>query len=186
MSRSVLCLQIGLGGIVLVAVSGILYLLVRPDPIFAPTESPGIEAATSDVRATMPAPPNATGPSISALADRPLFEPGRRPYKPPPPAPPPPPVAAPPPPAPPPAKTPAQQGYQLTGTLLIQGKHVAMLRHQGAPRTLRVSEGAEVGGWTAVRIQQGRITFRLGDREDDLELPRGDARGAGTRATAIR
>jgi hypothetical protein len=113
-----------------------------PDPTTVPrSEEPAAEAA---------APRNVDYPAIAA---HPLFYPSRTPWVPPPPSEPPPVVAAP----------STLITYNLVGVVVSGSMRSAMIRAAQANKTVTLSEGQELEGWTLKAITRERLYFSSGE-----------------------
>lgn len=131
------------------------------DPIEIERGGSAVEnAPASPALGAFDAPPLA---AFSAVTERPLFTPTRRPFQADPR-----PAAAPPAAAPP--EGPAPIEFSLVGVALSEGERVALVRRQEDGEVFRVTEGGEVLGWVAASIGRERAIFRRGDREERLEL----------------
>ena len=130
--------------------------------------------------ASLPALPEdvAVSPSVKSayavVAERPIFQPDRRPYVAAVVAPPPAPTQSPPPP-------PAIRAYTVVGVVVSANRRLAWLKAPSATSPARVSEGDVVQGWRVKQISADRVTFEAGTAEHVLELKR---RAAGSPATA--
>lgn len=134
------------------------------DPAPAPAPpAPAPQAQPSDAAATDAVQDEFTLKPVedyAEMVERPLFVRGRRP--------------------PPPSEgraggqdgeneTPAGQ-IALSG-VLITGKHrVALLRLEGDPKVIHVSEGQEAGGWLLEKIDSDRVVLRRGDTSTEVVL----------------
>ena len=99
---------------------------------------------------------------LSAILDRPLFSPSRRP-----PAPPPPPVAlAPDPPAPPPPPP----DIVLFGVVMDGEGARAVVRAGADKKILRAQIGDEIGGWKVSQIEGRRVVLSLDGRFATFKL----------------
>ncbi len=121
-----------------------------------PGAAPAAAAAPAELRHPAPPAPTAT----AAIAAHPLFYPSRQPWVAPPPAPPPVPHAAPPPP-----------DYLVFGVVLSGGTHSAVVKPSGAARTMLVSEGDVLAGWTLRRIDATGLHFEAAGQTYDIDFP---------------
>jgi hypothetical protein len=96
-----------------------------------------------------------------AIAQHPLFYPSRAPWAP---APEPPAVAH--------VAMPAPTGYALAGLILSGSTRSAILKTGGGAKTMTISEGDSLGGWTLRRIDAAGLHFELDGRTFDLAFPR--------------
>jgi hypothetical protein len=142
-------------------------------------ESPSVQLTqnSSAARAIAPValPAQAGFEDYRFALERPLFHPSRRPFpdrktlvaleaaaksK----------QAPPPPPAPPPRPPSPPQNVQLRGTVLVGPLQSAVFERAGSQNYIRLSEGAQLDGWTLVRISQEEVVLRLGDQSVTLPL----------------
>jgi hypothetical protein len=157
-------------GTVLVAVIAVLtYLATLPDAPPGQSEIglPELSAVT----------PRKIGPieAYTAISERVLFQPGRRPAPPPPPpiqpvaAATPPPSVSVQPPTPPPVLAP----MILRAVILSNQKREAVLgQPNGTASTL--AEGDQVDGWTLTQVLPNRVVFRRGEHEQEIGFPVAD------------
>jgi len=98
-----------------------------------------------------------------AIAGHPLFYPTRQPW-----APPPPPAAA---------TTTAQTGptplanYILSGVVITNANRVALLKSSNTAKTIALTEGRELDGWTLREISRERLRFESGSTTYDMSFP---------------
>lgn len=79
--------------------------------------------------------------------------------------------AAPKPAAPPPPSPPSPpQNVQLRGTVLAGPLQSAVLERIGTQNYIRLTEGAQLDGWTLVKIGQEEVVLRLGEQSVTLPL----------------
>lgn len=136
----------GLGGLVYVQLQG---LSASPSP-----------ASASGAAAELPEPqplPEVEMPAkqeFSAIVERPLFSPSRRPAE-----------------GGETAAAPAQAlEIALTGVIISEDERIALLRPQGRQRTLRLRQGDTYEGWTVADIREHSVTFRRDGSETEVEL----------------
>jgi hypothetical protein len=129
-------------------------------------DAPSTPPITGGILAARPAAANrvlARAPTFAAIAQRPLFLPGRRPE----------PEPASPPPAPPapaqPAAPPALSAT-LVGVLISPTGRSAILR-LGDGKSATVPEGGTVQGWTLKQVSPDRVSFVSGSTSIDLAFP---------------
>jgi len=127
-----------------------------------------IPQATAPAAAAAPsalAPPAPRGGGdYPAIAAHPLFDPSRAPWT----APPPRPAAVP---APDGATTGPLDGYVLTGMVGSGGARTAILRG-GDGKSVLLSEGDALNGWTVRRIDADGLHLESGGMTSDLGFPR--------------
>ena len=126
-----------------------------------------------------PGPPSEVGPlkpveAYAAIAERPLFQPSRRPAVPPPP-PAPLPVraaaAAPlPPPPPPPPPAPVLAPMTLLAVIISADKREAVLGLSGG-KSSTLAEGEALDGWTLTKVLPDRVVFRIAETEREVAFP---------------
>ena len=134
-------------------------------PWLAPLPAPPISAAASDRPAPAPAaaplPPLAT---FSAVFERPLFAPSRRPAE-----------------SDKPAIPEAGLGrYQLLGVVDQGGARRALVADGG--RAVEIAEGVALDGWTVTRIEQDRVLLSSPSGQTILRLRRPSATPATEKA----
>jgi hypothetical protein len=141
----------------------------------APGEAPHASNETPQQRAPNEPPPLRPVETFAVIAERPLFQPSRRPAIPPPPVPAPVPVAAvavvapvspPPPPAPPPVLAP----MTLLAVAISPDKREAVLGLPGGKSTT-MAEGESVNGWVLAKVLPDRAVFRIADTEKEVTFP---------------
>jgi hypothetical protein len=120
---------------------------------------PAAEPAAADPAAQV-------SPAYPAIAEHPLFYPTRQPWVPPPPKATPP-VAQ----APAPAAAHPLQKYQLIGTVISQGARTALLKPSDGGKTVTVSEGQQLNGWTLREIGRDAAHFEAGGESYDIKFP---------------
>ena len=128
------------------------------------------------VSAPLPSPPAATPPAAAsvaavssaypAIAEHPLFFPTRQPW-----APPVPKAAPPVPPAPVPAAAHPLKKYQLVGVMISEGARTALIMPSDGGKTVFISEGQQLNGWTLREITREALHFESGDAAYDLKFP---------------
>jgi hypothetical protein len=108
----------------------------------------------------------ATAPSTGtypAIAEHPLFYPTRHPW-----APPPPPATAP---------AAAQTGpaplanYILGGVVITNANRLALLKSSNTAKTIALTEGRELDGWTLREIGRERLRFEFGGATYEMRFP---------------
>ncbi|MBS0561866.1 MAG: hypothetical protein JSR21_17595 [Proteobacteria bacterium] len=128
-----------------------------------------IPQATAPAAASSPAafapPPARGGGDYPAIAAHPLFHPSRAPWTPPPPA------AAP---APDGAVTGPLDGFVLTGMVGSGNARTAILRG-GDGKSVLLSEGDALNGWTVRRIDADGLHLESGTMTTDLTFPHAQA-----------
>ena len=128
------------------------------------------------VSALAPSPPAAApavadpviqvSPAYPAIAEHPLFYPTRQPWVPPPPK------AAPPAlPAPAPTAVHPLQKYQLVGIVISEGARTALLKSSDGGKTVAISEGQQLNGWTLREISRDAAHFESAGDAYDLKFP---------------
>jgi hypothetical protein len=128
------------------------------------------------VSALSPSPPTAApaaadpaaqvAPAYSAIAEHPLFYPTRQPW-----APPPPKAAPPAPPTPTPTAVHPLQKYQLVGVVISESARTALLKPSDGGKTVTISEGQQLNGWTLHEITRDALHFESGGDAYDLTFP---------------
>jgi hypothetical protein len=128
------------------------------------------------VSALVPSPPAAApsapdrvalvSPAYPAIAEHPLFYPTRQPWVPPPPK-----AAPPAPPAPTPTAVHPLQKYQLVGIVISEGARAALLKSSDGGKTVTVSEGQQLHGWTLREITRDALHFESGGDAYDIKFP---------------
>jgi hypothetical protein len=141
-----------------------------------PEGAPRLSDAAPPPRAANAAPALKPVEAYAAIADRPLFQPSRRPAVPPPPKPAPA-VAqaapvAPAPPPPPPAPPPVLAPMTLLAVVISAGKREAVLGLSGG-KSSTLAEGDSLDGWTLVRVLPDSVVFRIAETEKELTFPVG-------------
>jgi hypothetical protein len=99
-------------------------------------------------------------PAFPAIAEHPLFYPSRKPWLPP----------APPPAAPPAASRPLA-GYALTGVIVSDKVHRALVRVPTGDKVVTVTEGQAFDGWTLREIRRSGLHFEREGATYDLGFP---------------
>jgi hypothetical protein len=128
------------------------------------------------VSALAPGPPTAApaaadpvaqvAPAYPAIPEHPLFYPTRQPWVPPPPK------AAPPAlPAPAPTAVHPLQKYQLVGIVISEGARTALLKSSDGGKTVAISEGQQLNGWTLREISRDAAHFESAGDAYDLKFP---------------
>ena len=105
-------------------------------------------------------------PAYPAIAEHPLFYPTRQPWVPPPPKPAPPAPQAQAPTAPHPL-----QKYQLVGIVISEGMRTALLKPTDGSKTVVISEGQDLNGWTLREISRDALHFESAGATYDLKFP---------------
>ncbi len=98
--------------------------------------------------------------NIAAVLEHPLFYVSRTRW-----APPPAPVEEPPPPAPS-----TLNNYSLVGVIVSGTSRSALIRLAGEGRTILLSEGQELEGWTLREVTRERLYFTSGDSSYEMPL----------------
>ena len=148
--------------VVLLAVLTAVWQLAMPVelPVSALPPSPPVSArAAADLAA-------AVVPGYPAIAEHPLFYPTRQPWA----APAPkatPPVPA----APAPTTVHPLQKYQLVGVVISGGARTALLKSSAAGKTVVISEGQDLDGWTLREISRETLHFESGGASYDVKFP---------------
>jgi len=141
-----------------VVLSGVILVQLQFDPIGpAPAPSPSPKAAQ---KTAIPGQMPTLGPvrKYAAIAERPLFTPGRRPTK------------APPPPAQPKVGRQSLKSIVLTGILIGPDKKVALIRSAKSPKPQSLGEGATVGGWRLEKVLADRILLSAGEQTAEIAI----------------
>lgn len=134
----------------------------------APTELP-VSAPPTDVPAAVPPIAGSAAPvspAYPAIAEHPLFYPTRQPWVPPPPK-----AAPPAPQAPAPTAAHPLQKYQLVGVVISQGARTALLKPSDGGKTVAISEGQQLNGWTLREITRDTAHFESAGDTYDLKFP---------------
>ncbi len=136
------------------ALAGTVYWEIRVGAL-EPVEAAGGRAPPLP---DLPAEPSfvmAPAESFSAILERPLFSPTRRP----------------------PAEGtvtiesgPPELEVTLVGIIISSEEQIAIIKPKGGSKFVRLSEGDNFQGWTLETIEPDRITFRRGDIEEHIEL----------------
>ena len=121
-----------------------------PPPPSAGVETPPLAALSAQTSFTM-----APIADFSAVLERPLFSPTRRP-----------PVEG----AVADAAPEAELQVTLMGVIISSEEQIAIIRPKDASRFERLSVGDSFQGWTLDSIEPSRVTFRRGDVEEHIEL----------------
>jgi len=153
--------------------SGVVWIAAQPPAALAtaalsPTPRAAEPPAVADVTFVL-----APKQTFAEIAERPAFQPTRRPYVPPPPAPPPPPPVAatlPPPPAPSPPPS-LKTAYTLVGIVTVGSTRTALLKAASDPTVLRIAEGDALQGWTAQLVEADQVVFQAGPNRDMIRFP---------------
>jgi hypothetical protein len=116
-------------------------------------------AFTGPAELRHPAPPSPT--TYAAIAAHPLFDPSRAPWV----APPPPPQAA------AHAAQPPPSDYILAGLVVSGGTSSAILKPANATKTVVITEGETLNGWTLRRIDAAGLHFEADGQTFDLAFP---------------
>ena len=134
----------------------------------APTELP-VSAPPTDVPAAVPPIAGSAAPAspaYPAIAEHPLFYPTRQPLVPPPPK-----ATPPAPQAPAPTAVHPLQKYQLVGVVISQGARTALLKSSDGGKTVAISEGQQLNGWTLREITRETAHFESSGDTYDLKFP---------------
>jgi hypothetical protein len=142
----------------LVLAAGLALVVELAFPWEQPPSAPAAAAAApGELRHPEPPVPIA----YAAIAEHPLFHPSRQPW------------VAPPPPAPPAAHAaPPPPDYFVSGVVLSGSARSAIVKQSGAAKTMLVSEGDTLGGWTLRRIDATGLHFEAAGQTYDLDFPR--------------
>ncbi|HEX3524930.1 MAG TPA: hypothetical protein VHT52_22945 [Stellaceae bacterium] len=133
-----------------------------------PVELP-VSATPSSASATAPVVADlvtAVVPAYPAIAEHPLFYATRQPWAPPPPTATPSVPQAPAPTAPHPL-----QKYQLVGVVISKGARAALLKPSDGSKTVTISEGQQLSGWTLRQISPDALHFESGGDTFDIKFP---------------
>jgi hypothetical protein len=138
---------------VLVAAAAAGVMLTTPVSEFGASEraSERTTARQSDEPAAETAAPREV--NYPAIAAHPLFYPSRTPWTPPPPAEPPPVIAAP----------SSLTAYDLVGVVVSGSMRSALIKAAQDNKTVTLSEGQEIEGWTLKSITRERLYFSSGE-----------------------
>jgi hypothetical protein len=132
-----------------------------------PAEYMPVPAVASNAPpAGSPAVARAAG-TYPAIVEHPLFYPTRQPWAPPPVAE----TKAPPPPA-----TVPLANYTLAGVVITNASRVALLKSSTTAKTITLTEGRDLDGWTLREITRERLRFESGDATYDMHFPAVKAR----------
>ena len=126
--------------------------------IEAPGPPPPTGGGEAPRLAALSAQPNYTKAPLaefSAVLERPLFSPTRRP-----------PAEG----TVPEAAPEAELQVTLVGVIISSEEQIAIVRPKDASRFARLSVGDSFQGWTLASIEPKRVTFRRGDVEEHIEL----------------
>lgn len=138
--------------------------LTAPQPLL-PELLPRSGAAPLEKLAQKPTTASSRAVTYAAIAEHPLFYPSRQPWI----APPPPSVGK---------KTTSQTrpaplgNYTLVGIVISDSNRSALLKSSNPPRTIILSEGQTIDGWTLREISHERLHFDAGDSTYDMSFPR--------------
>lgn len=124
-----------------------------------PPNAPAAAPAAADAAA-------AVVPGYPAIAEHPLFYPTRQPW-----APPAPKAAPPAPQAPAPTTVHPLQKYQLVGVVISEGARTALLKPSDGGKTVTISEGQQLNGWTLLEISREALHFESAGDAYDLKFP---------------
>jgi hypothetical protein len=148
--------------VVLLAVLTAVWQLAMPVelPVSAlPPNAPAAAQAAADPTAPV-------AHVYPAIAEHPLFYPTRQPW-----APPAPKAAPPAPQAPAPTTVHPLQKYQLVGVVISEGARTALLKPSDGGKTVTISEGQQLNGWTLREISRDAAHFESGGDAYDLKFP---------------
>jgi hypothetical protein len=128
----------------------------------------GAESASaqgSPADAALSSSPSAAAPprNYAAIAEHPLFYPGRQPWTPPP--------ATEPKPPPPKAGPSPLANYTLVGVAITNANRVALLKSSTTAKTITLTEGRELDGWTVREISRERLRFESGGASYEIRFP---------------
>jgi hypothetical protein len=148
--------------VVLLAAVTVVWQLALPTQLPVPALAPSPPTAASAV--ADPVPP--VSPAYPAIAEHPLFYRTRQPWVPPlPKATPPAPLA------PAPAAPHPLQKYQLVGVVISEGVRTALLKPSDGSKTVMLSEGQQLNGWTLRAISRDALHFEAGSEAYDIKFP---------------
>jgi hypothetical protein len=120
----------------------------------APGVAPAMLAGPGEKLGPAPSSPGV----YAAIGEHPLFQPSRSPWTAPP--------------APSMVRTPpAPTDYVLTGVVISDSGRSAIVRPGNAPKTVLISEGQTLNGWTLRRIDAAGLHFEAGNQAFDLGFP---------------
>jgi hypothetical protein len=148
--------------VLLLAVLAAVWQLAMPIelPVSAlPPSPPAIAPAAADPTARV-------SPAYPAITEHPLFYPARLPW-----APPAPKAAPPAPQAPAPTAVHPLQKYQLVGVVISEGARTALLKPSDGSKTVRISEGQQLNGWTLREISRDALHFESAGDAYDIKFP---------------
>jgi hypothetical protein len=128
-----------------------LELSAPPDPLSGDTPAPAADAGPpAEAPGSFTLPPL---PSFSAVTERPLFAPDRRPL----------PLAA-------ADSLGAWSSLVLAGIVIAPGSREALIAHGNPPAIVHLQEGQAVDGWVVHSILADRIVLANGGEEHELRL----------------
>jgi hypothetical protein len=124
----------------------------------APAQGSPADAALSS-SPSAPASPR----TYAAIAEHPLFFPSRQPWTPPPAIEP----------KPPPLKAGSSPlaNYTLVGVAITNANRVALLKSSTTAKTITLTEGRELDGWTLREINRERLRFESGGATHEIRFP---------------
>jgi hypothetical protein len=123
---------------------------------------PAPAGASNAPPAGSPAAARAAG-TYPAIAEHPLFYPTRQPWAPPPAA-----ETK----APSPQATPVPlANYTLAGVVITSANRVALLKSSSTTKTVTLTEGRDLEGWTLREISRERLRFESGGTTYDMRFP---------------
>lgn len=64
----------------------------------------------------------------------------------------------------------ADTSIQLTGVVLSEGRRIAVLQLEGAPRPVSVEVGSDVGGWKVEVIGAERVVLSQGEKSKEITI----------------
>jgi hypothetical protein len=105
-------------------------------------------------------------PAYPAIAAHPLFYPARQPWVPLPPK-----ATLPVPAAPAPTAPHPLQKYQLIGVVISDGARTALLKPSDGGKTVAISEGQQLNGWTIREISRDALHFESAGDAYDIKFP---------------
>jgi hypothetical protein len=148
--------------VVLLAVLTAVWQLAMPTELPVSALSPSLPTA-----APAAADPAAqAAPAYPAIAEHPLFYATRQSW-----APPPPKAAPPAPPTPTPTAVHPLQKYQLVGVVISESTRTALLKSSDGGKTITVSEGQQLNGWTLREISRDTAHFESAGDAYDIKFP---------------
>jgi hypothetical protein len=139
-------------------------VLLIDNELTNPPAPPASQPPSADAVAVEPLPPKpvlspAALDLFSAVIERPVFSPTRRPAEPPSP------------PSPEPAPVEQDPEFSLAGIIISEhGRFVLAVTKGGRGDVVRVGEGRSIDGWTIARVEPERAVLRRGETENLMLL----------------